>query len=430
VFYVSHGRKLAVIGLGYVGLPVAVAFARQGTPVIGFDVDADRIAELKTGRDRTREVETYDLAHPTLRLTSDAADIAAADFIIVTVPTPIDKARRPDLSALIAASQTVGRTLKKGDIVVYESTVYPGATEEDCVPVLERASGLTAGRDFTVGYSPERINPGDQAHRLESIIKVISAQDPQTLEIVAAVYGSVVTAGVHRAPSIKVAEAAKVIENSQRDLNIAFMNELSTIFHVLGIDTGEVLAAAATKWNFLNFTPGLVGGHCIGVDPYYLTDRAQKAGYHPDVILAGRRINDTMGVRVARECERRLKKSGVQAKRVTVLGLTFKENVVDIRNSQVVDMIREFQSFGITVQVHDPLADAATAMREYELSLLNEQELAPADAVVLAVSHDFYRIAGWPLITRLLKNGRGLVMDVKSALDLRQRPPHVDVWRL
>jgi UDP-N-acetyl-D-galactosamine dehydrogenase len=430
VFYVSHGRKLAVIGLGYVGLPVAVAFARQGTPVIGFDVDDGRIAELKAGRDRTREVETHDLAHPSLRLTSEAADIAAADFVIVTVPTPIDKARRPDLSALIAASQTVGRTLKKGDIVVYESTVYPGATEEDCVPVLERASGLTAGRDFTVGYSPERINPGDQAHRFESIIKVVSAQDPQTLEIVAAVYGSVVTAGVHRAPSIKVAEAAKVIENSQRDLNIAFMNELSTIFHVLGIDTGEVLAAAATKWNFLNFTPGLVGGHCIGVDPYYLTDRAQKAGYHPDVILAGRRINDTMGVRVARECERRLKKSGMQAKRVTVLGLTFKENVVDIRNSQVVDMIREFQSFGITVQVHDPLADAATAMREYGLSLLKDQELEPADAVVLAVSHDSYRAAGWPLITRLLKNGRGLVMDVKSALDLRQRPPHVDVWRL
>jgi UDP-N-acetyl-D-galactosamine dehydrogenase len=255
VFYVSHGRKLAVIGLGYVGLPVAVAFARQGTLVIGFDVDAGRIAELKAGRDRTREVETHDLAHPSLRLTSEAPDIAAADFVIVTVPTPIDKARRPDLSALIAASQTVGRTLKKGDIVVYESTVYPGATEEDCVPVLERASGLTAGRDFTVGYSPERINPGDQAHRFESIIKVVSAQDPQTLEIVAAVYGSVVTAGVHRAPSIKVAEAAKVIENSQRDLNIAFMNELSTIFHVLGIDTGEVLAAAATKWNFLNFSP-------------------------------------------------------------------------------------------------------------------------------------------------------------------------------
>lgn len=430
MFYVSHGRKLAVIGLGYVGLPVAVAFARQGTPVIGFDIDAGRIAELKAGCDRTREVETHDLAHPSLRLTSEASDIAAADFIIVTVPTPIDKARRPDLSALIGASQTVGRALKKGDIVVYESTVYPGATEEDCMPVLERASGLTAGRDFTVGYSPERINPGDQAHRFENIIKVVSGQDKQTLEIVAAVYGSVVKAGVHRAPSIKVAEAAKVIENSQRDLNIAFMNELSTIFHLLGIDTADVLAAAATKWNFLNFTPGLVGGHCIGVDPYYLTDRAQKAGYHPDVILAGRRINDTMGVRVARECVRRLLKSGARAERVTVLGLTFKENVVDIRNSQVVDMIREFQSFGLTVQLHDPIADAATAMREYGLSLLKEQDLAPADIVVLAVSHNSYRAAGWTLITRLLKDGRGLVMDLKSALDLHQCPPHVDVWRL
>jgi len=427
---VSHGRKLAVIGLGYVGLPVAVAFARQGTSVVGFDIDAERIAELKAGRDRTREVEPNDLSHESLRLTSNAADIATADFFIVTVPTPIDKNRRPDIRALIAASLTVGRALKKGDIVVYESTVYPGATEEDCVPVLEKASGLTAGRDFTVGYSPERINPGDKAHRFETITKVVAGQDQRTLEIVAGVYGSVVTAGIHRAPSIKVAEAAKVIENSQRDLNIAFMNELSTIFHVLGIDTGEVLAAAATKWNFLKFMPGLVGGHCIGVDPYYLTDRAQRAGYDPDVILAGRRINDAMGARVARECERRLKTSGARAERITVLGLTFKENVVDIRNSQVVDMIREFQSQGVTVQVHDPLADPAAAMQEYGLSLLKEQELAPADAVVLAVGHDFYRTAGWPLITRLLKDGRGLVMDIKGTLDPTQRPPHIEVWRL
>ena len=426
----SHGRKLAVIGLGYVGLPVAVAFARKGIPVAGFDIDAGRIAELKAGLDRTREVEMRDLAHPSLRLTSSATDIATADFFIVTVPTPIDKNRRPDISALIAASQTVGRALKTGDIVVYESTVYPGATEEDCVPVLEKASGLAAGRDFTVGYSPERINPGDKAHRFETITKVVSGQDLRTLEIMAAVYGSVVTAGVHRAPSIKVAEAAKVIENSQRDLNIAFMNELSTIFHLLGIDTTDVLAAAATKWNFLNFTPGLVGGHCIGVDPYYLTDRAQKAGHQPDVILAGRRINDTMGVRVARECGRRLNESGVRAECVTVLGLTFKENVVDIRNSQVVDMIRELQSFGLTVQVHDPLADAATAMQEYGLRLLQERDLVPADAIVLAVGHDSYRAAGWPMITRLLKDGRGLVMDVKGALDPRQQPPHVEVWRL
>lgn len=426
----SHGRKLAVIGLGYVGLPVAVAFARQGARVIGFDIDGDRISELRFGQDRTREVEVHDLAHPGLQFTSNEAEIAGADFFIVTVPTPIDNARRPNLTALIGASQTVGRALKRGDIVVYESTVYPGATEEDCVPVLEQVSGLIAGRDFAVGYSPERINPGDKAHRFETIIKVVSAQDERTLDIIAQVYGSVVTAGLHRASSIKVAEAAKVIENSQRDLNIAFMNELSTIFHLLGIDTAEVLVAAATKWNFLNFTPGLVGGHCIGVDPYYLTDRAQKAGYQPDVILAGRRINDSTGVRVGRECVRRLLKSGVRAERVIVLGLTFKENVVDIRNSQVVDVIRELQSFGIMVQVHDPLADAASAMQEYGLRLLDEHELTPADAVILAVGHDSYRTAGWPLIMRLLKNGRGLVMDVKGVLDLHGRPAHVEVWRL
>ena len=424
----SHGRKLAVIGLGYVGLPVAVAFARQGTPVIGFDINAARIAELAAGRDSTREVEEEDLHHAQLRLSSDPAALSAADFFIVTVPTPIDAARRPDLTALLRASETVGRALKKGDIVVYESTVYPGATEEDCVPVLQRASGLTAGRDFTVGYSPERINPGDKAHRFESIKKVVAGQDERTLEIIASVYGSVVTAGLHKAPSIKVAEAAKVIENAQRDLNIAFMNELSAIFHQLGIDTKDVLAAAATKWNFLNFTPGLVGGHCIGVDPYYLTFRAQKAGYHPDVMLAGRRINDSIGVRVARECLRRLLKAGARAERVTVLGLTFKENVVDIRNSQVVDIIREFQSFGLDVQVHDPFADPAAAVEEYGITL--QQDLTPADAVVLAVAHDPYRALGWPLITRLLRNGRGLVMDVKGVLDLQAKPAEIDVWRL
>ena len=423
-----HGRKLAVIGLGYVGLPVAVAFAGQGTPVIGFDIDAARISELKSGRDRTREVEPDDLDHPSLRFTSDPTELSAADFFIVTVPTPIDQARRPDLSALLHASRTVGEALKQGDIVVYEFTVYPGATEEDCVPILEQASSLTAGRDFTVGYSPERINPGDKAHRFESIKKVVAGQDARTLEIVAAVYGSVVTAGLHKAPSIKVAEAAKVIENAQRDLNIAFMNELSAIFHELGIDTRDVLAAASTKWNFLNFTPGLVGGHCIGVDPYYLTYRAQKSGYHPDVILAGRRINDFIGVRVARECMRRLLKAGAAAERVTVLGLTFKENVVDIRNSQVVDVVREFQSFGVTVQVHDPLADPSAALEEYGLAL--QKEPAPADAVVLAVAHDTYRDAGWPLITRLLKNGRGLVMDVKGVLDPLQAPAGIEIWRL
>jgi UDP-N-acetyl-D-galactosamine dehydrogenase len=428
---VSHGRKLAVIGLGYVGLPVAVAFARQGTPVIGFDISPTRMSDLVAGCDRTQEVAPHDLRQRTLRFTSDPAEIAAADFFIVTVPTPIDAARRPDLAALLAASRTVGQALKKGDIVVYESTVYPGATEEDCVPVLEQASGLTAGRDFTVGYSPERINPGDKTHRFETIKKVVAGQDARTLEIVAAVYGSAVTAGVHKAPSIKVAEAAKVIENAQRDLNIAFMNELSAIFHELGIDTKDVLAAAATKWNFLNFTPGLVGGHCIGVDPYYLTYRAQKAGYHPDVILAGRRINDSIGVRVARECLRRLSKAGTRAELVTVLGLTFKENVVDIRNSQVVDIIRELASFGVTVQVHDPLADPGAALTEYGITLRTElTSLAPADAVVLAVAHETYRSLGWPLISGLLKVGRSLVMDVKGSLDIADKPPGIEVWRL
>ena len=423
-----HGRKLAVIGLGYVGLPVAVAFGRRGTRVIGFDTDAARISELKAGHDRTREVEPDDIARSHLHFTSDPAELSGADFFIVTVPTPIDQARRPDLTALLRASRTVGEALKKGDIVVYESTVYPGATEEDCVPILELASGLVAGRDFTVGYSPERINPGDKAHRFETIKKVVAGQDARTLDIVAAVYGSVVTAGLHKAPSIKVAEAAKVIENAQRDLNIAFMNELSAIFHALDIDTKDVLSAAATKWNFLNFTPGLVGGHCIGVDPYYLTYRAQKAGYHPDVILAGRRINDSIGVRVARECLRRLLKAGTATPRVTVLGLTFKENVVDVRNSQVFDIICEFQSFGVAVQVHDPLADNAAALKEYGLTL--QKEPAPADAVVLAVAHDSYRASGWPLITRLLANGRGLVMDVKGVLDPLAKPAGIEIWRL
>jgi UDP-N-acetyl-D-glucosamine/UDP-N-acetyl-D-galactosamine dehydrogenase len=425
---VCHSRKLAIIGLGYVGLPVAIAFGRQGASVIGFDIDKMRIAELRSGYDHTHEVEPADLSHPGLRFTSDPAELTGADFYIVTVPTPIDEARRPELRALLRASRTVAKVLKRGDIIVYESTVYPGATEEECVPVLEEVSGLSAGYDFTVGYSPERINPGDKLHRFETITKVVAGQDARTLDIIASVYGSVVTAGLHRAPSIKVAEAAKVIENAQRDLNIAFMNELSAIFHLLGIDTRDVLAAAGTKWNFLNFTPGLVGGHCIGVDPYYLTYRAEKAGYHPDVILAGRRINDSIGVRVARECLRRLLTSGAQVELVTVLGLAFKENVVDIRNSKVIDIVREFQSFGIAVQVHDPLADPSAAYRDYGITL--ETNLAVADAVVLAVAHDEYRAAGWPLVTRLLKNARGLVMDIKGALDPLAKPPGIEIWRL
>ena len=426
----SHGRKIAVIGLGYVGLPVAVAFARGGAPVVGFDIDAKRIEELRAGHDRTREVEAAELGHKNLAYASDPKALKQADFYIITVPTPIDDANRPDLGAMLAASRTVGAVLKKGDIVVYESTVYPGAVEEDCVPVLEEVSGLVGGRDFTVGYSPERINPGDKQHRFETIVKVVSGQDSRTLDIVADVYGSVVTAGIHRAPSIRVAEAAKVIENTQRDLNIAFMNELSAIFHRMDIDTGDVLAAAATKWNFLNFQPGLVGGHCIGVDPYYLTYRAEKAGYHPGIILAGRRINDGMGQWVARECVRSLMLRNCTNATVTVLGMTFKEDVPDIRNSKVIDIVRELDRFGIRTQVHDPLALADETQHEYSVTLTAREALNPADAVVLAVPHRAYLDEGWPLIGKLLRDGKGTVLDVKSKLAREQKPEGIDLWRL
>jgi UDP-N-acetyl-D-galactosamine dehydrogenase len=426
----AHGRSIAVVGLGYVGLPVAVAFGCSGAPVIGYDIDRRRIDELRRGHDRTREVEPSALKNVPVTFENDPGRLKVADFFIVTVPTPIDATRRPDLRALLAASRTVGQALKRGDIVVYESTVYPGAVEEECVPALESASGLAAGRDFSVGYSPERINPGDKEHRFETITKVISAQDARTLDIVAAVYGSVVRAGIHRAPSIKVAEAAKVIENTQRDLNIAFMNELSAIFQSLGIDTGDVLAAAATKWNFQKFHPGLVGGHCIGVDPYYLTFRAEKAGYHPEVILAGRRINDGTGHRVARECVRGLLRRKRAGGSVIVLGLTFKENVPDTRNSRVVDIVRELQSFGLDVQVHDPLASADEAADAYGVKLIELDQLSPADAVILAVAHEDYVAEGWELIRRLLKDGQGIVLDVRSRLDRAAKPDGIELWRL
>jgi UDP-N-acetyl-D-galactosamine dehydrogenase len=427
---VAHSRKIAVIGLGYVGLPVAVSFARVGNPVVGFDIDARRIAELRAGHDRTREVEPAHLALSTLSLARDPERLKTADFFIVTVPTPIDAANRPDLRALFGASETVGKVMRKGAIVVYESTVYPGCIEEDCVPVLERASGLRAGVDFAVGYSPERINPGDTKHRFENIIKVVAGQDAKTLEIVADVYGSVVTAGIHRAPSIRVAEAAKVIENTQRDLNIAFMNELSAICHRLGIDTGDVLAAAGTKWNFQRFYPGLVGGHCIGVDPYYLTYRAERAGYHPEVILAGRRINDNVGQRVALACVQALFKRQCVNAVVTILGITFKENVPDTRNSKVADIVRELAAAGISVQVHDPLAAADEAKHEYGIDLMEQNALKQADAVVLAVAHDDYVRGGWSLISGLLRDGGGLVFDVKSILDRGSKPADVELWRL
>lgn len=426
----SHGRKIAVVGLGYVGLPVAVAFGRSGSSVIAFDIDSARISELQMGKDRTREVNAKDLHSATLTFTTDAAALKAADFFIITVPTPIDDARRPDLRALLRASETVGKAIRRGGIVVYESTVYPGATEEDCVPVLEKFSGLKVGCDFGIGYSPERINPGDMAHRFETIKKVVAGGDKATLDVIAVVYGSVVIAGIHRAPSIKVAEAAKVIENTQRDLNIALMNELSAICHQLDIDTSDVLMAAQTKWNFLPFTPGLVGGHCVGVDPYYLTHRAEKAGYYPEVILAGRRINNGVGQRIARECLRRMMHNGSTSRIVTVLGLTFKENVPDIRNSKVIDIVRELRSFGAMVQVHDPLALASEAMDEYGIELMSTETMLPADAIVFAVPHESYLAHGWSAVAPLLKHGRGVVIDVKAKLDREELPKGIELWRL
>jgi UDP-N-acetyl-D-glucosamine/UDP-N-acetyl-D-galactosamine dehydrogenase len=427
-------RKIAVIGLGYVGLPVAAAFTRLGDRVVAFDISSSRVQQLRAGYDRTHELSSADLAREELYLTDDPDDLRAADFFIVTVPTPIDDAHRPDLRALLSASRIIGNRLKRGDIIVYESTVYPGATEEECVPVLEESSGLKCGSDFNVAYSPERINPGDKQHRFETIQKVIAAQDERTLNVVAEVYSSVVTAGVYRTTNIKTAEAAKIIENTQRDLNIALMNELSTIFHQLDIDTSEVLAAAGTKWNFLNFTPGLVGGHCIGVDPYYLTHRAERSGYHPEVILAGRRVNDSMGARIARQCVRMIMngngRSSGEDGGVTILGLTFKENIPDIRNSKVMDIIRELQGFGIPIQVHDPIADPGAAQSEYGIKLLPRHALQPAQAIILAVPHHCFVDEGWSLVTSLLKNAKGAVLDVKAKLPTESRPAGIDLWRL
>jgi len=426
---VSHDRRIAVIGLGYVGLPVAVSLAGTGAPVVGFDISPRRIEELRSGHDHTREVDEDDLASTSIRFSSDVADLKGCDFFIVTVPTPIDAARRPDMGAVMAASATVGAALSPGAIVVYESTVYPGATEEDCVPVLERTSGLACGRDFTVGYSPERINPGDREHRLETIVKVVAGQDTRTLDVVAEVYGSVVQAGIHLAPSIRVAEAAKVIENAQRDLNIAFMNELSDIFGRMDIDTYDVLAAAGTKWNFLRFTPGLVGGHCISVDPYYLTHKAQMVGLHPEVILAGRRTNDDVGARIARTGVRLINSCARPGRRVTVLGITFKENVPDIRNSKVVDVIRELKAFGMDVAVADCMAVAEEVRREYGFELVDEADLKPADAVILAVPHEAYLDRGWRFVEHLLADDGGVVMDLKARLNRDGKPEHVRLWR-
>jgi UDP-N-acetyl-D-glucosamine/UDP-N-acetyl-D-galactosamine dehydrogenase len=418
-------ERIAVIGLGYVGLPVALAFARRFEDVVGLDIHQARVSELKNGIDRNGE---ENLDGTTCRFTDDPSDLASATFYIVTVPTPIDTNKRPDLGALRAASRTVGAVLKPGDVVVYESTVYPGVTEEICAPILEETSKLTRGVDFKVGYSPERINPGDPVHRFETIKKVVSGEDAQALRRVSDAYGRVVTAGVHEAPSIGVAEAAKVIENTQRDLNIALINELAVIFERLGISTSDVLAAAGTKWNFLKFTPGFVGGHCIGVDPYYLTARAEQVGYHPQVILAGRRVNDGMGRYVAQRVIRSLNRAGIAGGRVGVLGVTFKEDVPDIRNSRVVDIIDELNLYGCTVVAADPMADAARCQREWGVSLHPLSELTELDALVVAVPHQQFRERLQDIVARV--KPQGIIFDVKSALKTSQIPAGIEVLSL
>ncbi len=424
-------RHLSVTGLGYVGLPLAAAFGCHGFPVIAFDIDRKRIAEIKQGVDISREVEKEKLMEAKLHLTADPHDLQKADFHIVTVPTPINDAYRPDLGAVLSATRTLAQHLKKGDIIVYESTVYPGLTEEECQPLLEKVSGLKVGKDFGLAYSPERINPGDKEHRFENIKKIVSASDPATLEIVADVYGQVVRAGVYQAVNIRTAEAAKVLENTQRDINIALMNELALICHRVGIDTQDVLAAAGTKWNFLKFTPGLVGGHCISVDPYYLTHKAEQLGYIPEVILAGRRVNNSIGRFIATEIIKHLTRQTWSKKPIiTILGLTFKENVPDIRNSKVVDIVQELNSFGVQVQIADPYADPAAVTHEYGLHLTPFEQLKPAAAVILAVAHQDYRQHGWKMVTGLLESGKGFVADVKAILDRTQQPSGITLWRL
>jgi UDP-N-acetyl-D-glucosamine/UDP-N-acetyl-D-galactosamine dehydrogenase len=424
-------RIVSVVGLGYVGLPVAVAFGKVRRTV-GYDINQLRISELRAGYDRTGEVSKGDLLTADILFTERIDELSMADFHIVAVPTPVDVAHQPDLSLMYKASETVGKALKKGDIVVYESTVYPGVTEDECVPVLERVSGLVCGRDFTVGYSPERINPGDKEHTFTKITKIVSGQDAKTLEIVAQVYESVVTAGVHRAASIKIAEAAKVIENTQRDLNIALMNELALIFDRIGIDTNDVLEAAGTKWNFLKFTPGLVGGHCIGVDPYYLTHKAEKIGYIPQVILAGRRINDGMGKFVAQRTIKEMINAGhtILGNVVTVLGLTFKENCPDLRNSKVIDIIRELEDYGILVQVCDPLADPGEANHEYGVELVPMAKLKPAAAVVAAVAHQQF-LSWTPADITGFMCAKPVLIDVKGIYDHSAMiAAGIRVWRL
>jgi UDP-N-acetyl-D-galactosamine dehydrogenase len=423
---------VAIVGLGYVGLPLVVEFGKLGR-TIGFDIAVDKVAKCRAGTDPSREIPDADMrAAVHAEYTADATDLAHADVIIVAVPTPVDNAKIPDFGPLIGASRAIGPHLKAGAIVVYESTVYPGATEEVCIPELERTSGRTWKKDFFVGYSPERINPGDREHMLTNVVKVVAGDTPATLESVAALYERIVKPGVHRCSSIKAAEACKVIENTQRDLNIALMNELAIIFDKVGIDTSEVLEAAGTKWNFLKFRPGLVGGHCIGVDPYYLTHKAQTLGYHPEVILAGRRINDGMGKFIAEQTVKQMIAAGsaIKGAKVTVLGLTFKEDCADLRNSKVVDIINELKSYGVEVFVHDPQADGVEAQHEYGVELTAWNDLPRADAIVAAVAHREYRSLGMDQITGRLAAG-GCFIDVKAAFSQADLESHgLRVWRL
>lgn len=426
-----HNRIVSLVGLGYVGLPAAVAFGKQ-KQCIGFDINPQRILELKQGIDRTEETTAEDLLAADILYTCDINDLRKADFHIVAVPTPVDDAHVPDLTPVEKASVTVGKALKRGDIVVYESTVYPGVTEDICVPILERESGLRCGEDFTVGFSPERINPGDKERSFTTIHKIVSGQDQATLDVVADVYSSVVTAGVHKASSIKVAEAAKVIENSQRDLNIAFMNELAVIFDRLGIDTEEVLRAAGTKWNFLPFRPGLVGGHCIGVDPYYLTYRAEQIGYIPQVILAGRRINDNMGRYVARKGVKLILKHGLDFANLqaTVLGFTFKEDCPDVRNTKVIDIIKELEDYNAKVYCCDPVADAPDAEHEYGITFTQFNDLPQVPLLILAVAHHEFKSLDLDALLSKVQPG-GVILDVKSILPKEEiRARGYILWRL
>lgn len=425
-------KKVAVIGLGYVGLPLAIILDKAGYQVIGFDISKHRISQLQLGEDITNEVLAPELKSCNISFTSNPENLKDATFYIITVPTPINEVNRPDLSMVISATKTVAQHLKKGDIVVYESTVYPGVTEEECVPILEQLSSLTYIQDFGVGYSPERINPGDKMHRIEEIKKVVSGSDPKTLERVFNLYNSIIRAGIFKAKDIKTAEAAKVIENIQRDLNIALANELAIIFNKLGINTYDVLDAACTKWNFARYEPGLVGGHCIGVDPYYLTHCAEKNGYHPEIILAGRRINNSMSEFIALQLLKQISKlyNTTSNIKITVFGITFKENVPDIRNTKVIDLINNLKDFNIDIEVCDPLAAPKEVLEEYQLELTNYEDLRPANVFILAVKHQVFIDKGWELIANYKKDAPVLMADLKNALPEEGKPSNTVLWKL